>query len=305
MPACPAPVHPPVIVTRPQPEADLWAQQLQRLGHDAWAMPMLDIRPSDNPATQAALRMLLSQIGRFRALMFVSPAAVRHFFAQPLVRDAMKTHGLLAPHHGARHGSGSSLRYWAPGAGTRRALLAQGIPANLLDAPPEDAPQFDSEALWPVVKPQLHRGDTVVIVRGSDDGPSPQGSGRAWLGEQLTRAGVHLHWLAVYERYAPEATPQLCAQLHALLSRPKGVVWLVSSAQCLAHMHTLAGQVVQGTATTSARASPESTVTFWEPHTAMTTHARIAQAARHCGFGKVLCVAPTVQAVDAALRSLD
>lgn len=295
MPAHPASAHPPVVVTRPQPEAGLWTQQLQQLGHDARALPMLDIRRSDGPATQAALRGLLSQIGRFRALMFVSPAAVRHFFAQPLVRDAMQAHGLPGFHHVAGHDagpdSGSGPRYWAPGAGTRRALLAQGIPANLLDAPPEDAPQFDSEALWPVVQPQLHSGDAVVIVRGSDDGASPSGSGRAWLGEQLTRAGVHLHWLAVYERHAPETTPQLCAQLHALLGHPGGAAWLVSSTQCLTHLHALAAQAALGTA-----------ASIWKPHTAITTHARIAQAAQRCGFGQVLCVPPTVPAVHAALR---
>lgn len=72
---------PTVVVTRPQPDAALWVQQLQDAGLQACALPMMVIGPSRSPAAIASLQQTLPQLARYRALMFVSGNAVRYFFA--------------------------------------------------------------------------------------------------------------------------------------------------------------------------------------------------------------------------------
>jgi len=70
-------------------------------------------------------------------------------------------------------------RAWAPGPGTARALQQAGWPAARLDSPPTEAAQFDSEALWQRVAPQVRPGARVLIgarARGgqtSEPGPAP------------------------------------------------------------------------------------------------------------------------------------
>ena len=66
-----------------------------------------------------------------------------------------------------------------------------GLGPDRIDQPPADAPQFDSEHLWPVVSSQARPGARVLVVRGvsaSADGVpagGAEGSGREWLLEQV------------------------------------------------------------------------------------------------------------------------
>ena len=92
--------------------------------------------------------------------MFVSSNAVRYFYQS-------NTHlaGVKYDFHATKY------RAWAPGLGTRDALLAASVPADAIDAPAADAKQFDSEALWSLVQSQVKAGDKVLIVRGCSVGP--------------------------------------------------------------------------------------------------------------------------------------
>ena len=99
--------------------------------------------------------------------MFVSSNAVRYFYPSnmPLAGEfiayaAIKNIVNLAV-------KTAKPRMWATGPGTRDALLAQSVPADLIDSPASDAAQFDSETLWNRVKNQVKPGDKVLIVRGS------------------------------------------------------------------------------------------------------------------------------------------
>ena len=153
---------PTVVVTRPQPDAALWVQQLQDAGLQACALPMMVIGPSSSPAAIASLQQTLPQLARYRALMFVSGNAVRYFFA------ALQAQAITPP---------VQTQYWSPGPGTSKALLSEGISAQSLIQPAPDAPQFDSEALWAQARHHIQPGDRVLIVRGGD-GSQPGGQGR-------------------------------------------------------------------------------------------------------------------------------
>jgi uroporphyrinogen-III synthase len=251
-----------VLVTRPESESRHWVEELRRRGFDAQALPLIEIAPV---ADAAALSSAWLQLDRYRAVMFVSGNAVRHFFGHP-----------------DRVGWPAQTRAWSPGTGTRQALLAAGVDPKLVDAPPPEAAQFDSESLWQQVASQVGNGDRVLIVRGADAlGAS---SGRDWLAEQLAAAGAQVEVVAAYLRRPPRLNAEQIAQAQQSRGQ-EGCFWLFSSSRAIAHLQALlpGGDWRQGRV--GAR------------------HPRIAQAARRAGFGVVCESRPSMDAVVAALKS--
>jgi uroporphyrinogen-III synthase len=265
-----------IIVTRVQPQAQQWVAQLQQLGFDAQALPLIEVRAvADAALLQAAWRGLPN----YAAVMFVSRAAVDFFFKEnrPL---ALVNKGLDAIKN----------RYWATGPGTTQALLAQGLVAAQIDSPSEQAGQFDSEALWAGVQSQIKPGDRVLIVRGDSAGDGPQagvmrpGVGRDWLAEQLTQAGARVSFVVAYRRGPPLWSA--AEQAFAAASASEGALWLFSSSEAVAHLKDLLPG--QG----------------WAFARALATHPRIADAARLQGFGQVAVTRPALTDVVASIKSL-
>ena len=273
-----------VIVTRPAREAAQWVQELSQQGVRAQALPLIQVGPVPELAPlQAAWR----QLPAFAAVMFVSANAAEQFFAaKPASASttAFTAEGALQP------------RAWATGPGTTAALLRAGVAPAVLDAPPADAAQFDSEALWARVSHQVQAGSRVLIVRGRDAvaldatgaadtvAPDAAGVGRDWLAQRLQQAGARVEWVVAYQRTAPVwlAPERALAQQAA----SDGSVWLFSSTQAVTHLLAL----LPGQAWTAARA--------------VATHARIAQALRNAGFGRVTESRPTLRDVMASIESM-
>lgn len=269
-PAGPA-AAPRLIVTRPQPEAGRWVAALAAQGQPALALPLIEIAPL--PPGAARLPSPSSLRGH-AALMFVSAAAVRAFFA--LVPPAQA----LAP----------GARCWSTGPGTAAALRRAGVPEAAIDTPPEAARQFDSEALWALAQPQLRHGTRVLIVRGGDAAGRP--AGRDWLARTLAAAGAEVGTAVVYRRLAPAFDAALRAQVGAALAARD--VWLFSSSEAVAHLQ--AADRGEGERAGQWRAA-------WAGARAIATHARIAAAARAAGFGRVQTAAPVLADVLARLRA--
>ena len=257
-----------LVVTRPQPDASLWVQQLNAAGVEAVALPMMEIGPSKSPQAFAAVTQALQQLECYRALMFVSVNAVRHFFAQ------LRLHNLTL---------GREHQFWSPGPGTSKALLAEGIHASSLIQPAEDAPQFDSDTLWLEAQKHIAAGDKVLIVRGGD-GTQSTGHGRQWLTEQLQRCGVQVDFAPIYERHPPANTHQLQQHIESL--HQQHAAWLFSSSECIQNL---------------LKCSPHRS---WSAHTALVTHPRIALQATQAGFGNIVETLPTVQAIAGSIKSL-
>ena len=250
---------PTVLVTRPADDAQRWVRVLQAQGLEAQALPLIDIAPVlDAAALDAAWQALPG----LHALMFVSAHAVSHFFA------------------GRPRAWPPALRALAPGPGTARALVAHGVPAECVDTPPQDAAQFDSEALWQQVGARDWAGRRVRLVRGRDEHGAEASAGRNWLAERLAERGAHVDALAVYQRAAPRFTP---AQLERLAAaQHDGTVMLLSSSQAIAHLPPGLD---------------------WRQAQALATHPRIAEAARRAGFGRVSQSRPTLADVTASIKS--
>jgi uroporphyrinogen-III synthase len=264
-----------IIVTRVQPQAQQWVAQLQQLGFDAFALPLIEVRAiADAALLQAAWR----ELPNYAAVMFVSRVAVDFFFrekkALTLINKALDA---------------IKIRYWSTGPGTANALLAQGVAAAQMDSPSALAGQFDSEALWARVQSQVKPGDRVLIVRGDNEGdeaPSQQprpGVGRDWLADQLTQAGAQVRFVVAYRRGPPVWTVAELALARA--SAVDGALWLLSSSESVTHLQDLLpGQ-------------------NWAGARALTTHPRIAEAARQQGFGQVAVTRPTLIDVVASIKS--
>lgn len=272
-----------VIVTRPEPEVAAWVQALQAAGWPAQALPLIDIAKPADALVRERLRQAQAHWLDTDAIMFVSAAAVQHFFSGVVQ---------AAPATSVR------TRFWAPGPGTARvlaqALAAHGLGAEHIDAPAADAAQFDSESLWPVVASQLRPGQRILIVRGaSQDAAAPwsteptepllAGNGRDWLIRQCQAAGAQVQACVAYERRAPVLTPEQHTVMQDAMGA--GSVWLFSSSEALVHLRHLVP------------------LCDWSPASALATHPRIAAAARAAGFGRVVDTRPALPDVLRALKS--
>ncbi|MDO8418469.1 MAG: uroporphyrinogen-III synthase, partial [Rubrivivax sp.] len=67
-----------LIVTRPRAQAAAWVRELQALGQQVSALPLIDIAPLDDPAP---LLRAWQGLEAYALVMFVSANAVQHFLA--------------------------------------------------------------------------------------------------------------------------------------------------------------------------------------------------------------------------------
>ena len=258
-----------VIVTRPGREAQAWAEALLSRGVPCDALPLIEIAALPDPKD---LAQAWRDVPRHMALMFVSANAVRFFMAARPTNQPMPR-----------------CRAWSTGPGTRAALLAAGWPEALIDSPGEDAPQFDSEALWDLVAHRVQASvaststkPSVLIVRGAD--ARGQLAGRDWLAQQLENAGLEVLQAVAYVRQAPVLTP--AQQSLAWQAVADGSAWLFSSSEAAQHL---------------LLACPDLPLTQAR---ALATHPRIAQRLQASGWGRVDLVPAGVDAQAQSIKSL-
>jgi len=164
------------------------------------------------------------------------------------------------------------------GPGTTQALLRMGLPTEAIVEPAPDSVQFDSEALWRRLAGREWRGAPVLVVRG--DG------GRDWLARTLRERGAQVAFVSAYQRAAPRFDAGQRQLLDEAIANPVDHLWLFSSSEAIEHLMA---------------ASPGAA---WSGANALTTHPRIAQQARDCGFGVVHEARPTLEAVVACIQSI-
>lgn len=259
-----------VIVTRPQLEAQAWADALQSHGVPCETLPLIEIAAWPDAA---ALAQAWQAVSGHWALMFVSANAVRFFMA---ARPA----GMPLP----------TCRAWSTGPGTRAALKAAGWPEERIDSPDETSPQFDSEALWALVEGRVRAAvetssDTqpaVLIVRGAD----AQGrlAGRDWLALQMAAAGLAVHQTVAYVRRPPRLTPAQQERAHQAMR--DGSRWLFSSSEAAVFLR----QACSDLPLDQARA--------------LATHPRIAQKLKESGWPCVDLVPAGLEAQALSIKSL-
>lgn len=251
-------------VTRAPEDARAWILGLNDMGFDAQPMPLMAIGPAPD---QHALRSTWQHLDQYQAVMFVSANAVRYFWQASPVSEGVLPWG--------------GQRAWVTGPGSQDALLKVGVPLHAIDAPPWDAVQLDSEALWSVVASQIHAGLRVLVVRGCD--AQGQVTGRDWLVTQLQAAGVQVDQIAAYQRKKPELSQVQLAAVRQSVER--GAVWLFSNSEAIFNLK---------------EALPDQD---WRGAKAVATHPRIANNAKQAGWGSVAIAQPALQAVASSIKS--
>ena len=248
-----------VLVTRPAAQAGSWIERLRARGLDAEALPLIEIAGVDDPRPVVdAWHSLASR----RLVFFVSANAVEHFFAA-------RPDGVAWP---------ADVEAAVPGPGTATTLRSLGGDAIVVVAPPDDAPQLDSEALWMRLRERDWRDGSVLVVRG--DG------GRDWLADRFVQAGASVDAVSAYRRVVPAFAGDDRRRLDDALASPASV-WLFSSSEAIANLQAIVG---------SGR---------FAGARAVATHPRIATKAREAGFGTVVDVAPGLDAVVACIQSIE
>lgn len=169
------------------------------------------------------------------------------------------------------------LRAGATGPGTLESLHRAGVPASACVAP--SGPPYDSASLWAQLRTESWAGLSVLIVRG--DG------GRDEFAQSLREAGADVDFVQAYRRGLPAWSANERAVADAAVAAPQRHVWLLSSGEAVGHL----GRLLPGAAWAHARG--------------LASHERIAARARDAGFGRVAEAPPTIEAVLAALRSLE
>jgi len=252
-----------LLVTRPQPQADAWVARLREHGIDAAALPLLAI---DAVVDLSELHAAWRDLPRYVMVMFVSPNAVSHFFA-------------ARPAELAARGWPAGIRAGATGPGTVQALQLAGVPTAMCVAPPADAAQFDSYALWAQLRCESWTGREVLVLRG--DG------GRDEFATYLRGAGAAVHFTQAYHRGPARPNASERALLADAVASPASHLWWLSSAEAVGYLSQLAPGV------------------DWRAAQALASHPRIAARAREIGFGCVIEAAPTLEAVTAALTDIE
>jgi uroporphyrinogen-III synthase len=257
---------------------------------NAVALPLIDVGPVPN---KQSLQEAWARLHTFDAVMFVSSNAVEQFFA---------SNTTVAPVFTAQ--SAIKTRAFSTGPGTVAALLRAQVALQFLDAPDLQAGQFDSEALWAVVRQQVQPGFRLLIVRGTDmaadtvdvdvdmggkgTGDEPAagdaGQGRDWFAHQAAAAGATVEFVVAYQRMCPQLTA--AEQALAQQAASDGSVWLFSSSQAIAHLQACC---------------PKQS---WQQARAVVSHPRIGLAAREAGFAVVCESRPTPDALIASIKSL-
>ena len=264
-----------VIVTRPAREAQAWVELLQAAGCLATGLPLIDIvGPPDPDSVARAWR----QLPTYDAAMFVSGNAVDHFFASKPALDTVDSAQAAI-----------KIRAFVTGPGSYAALQRAGVDPSMIDAPDTKQGQFDSEALWAVIRHRVGPGYRVLVVRGTTTTSQTEwgadaGVGRDWFSRQIIAAGGHVEFVVAYQRRRPVSTSQMLTGIQSAFDSK--AVWLFSSSEAIANLIELA---------------PDHQ---WNGQRAVCTHGRIAQAARAAGFGVVCESRPVLAAVVASIESL-
>lgn len=195
-----------ILVTRPAGQAGHLCGLLETAGHEAIALPTIEIL---NPADSYRLEALTDTLEDYDLAVFVSVNAVR-----------MGIEFIL----NQREWPGNT-RIATVGASSADALLPYGLSVDLV---PEH--QFNSEALLALDEMQDMSGQCVVIFRGN--------GGREVLRDALLARGADVDYVEVYQRACPAVDAQ---RMKTLLQRDYLGCITITSNEALQNLYAMAG----------------------------------------------------------------
>lgn len=277
-----------VLVVRPQPQADAWANAIEEAGWRSLALPLIQIQGRD---MAGYIQMHIELMKVAKAFMFVSRHAF-HFWWSSLPLSFQKelinqwqSFSLTAP------------QIWVTGASTAQIVQeALRIDARYIKQPLSTESQ-DSESLWKQVAQHITVNDQVWIIRGSDaQDASIQGSGRSWLGDQIQKQGGRVFYLSSYQRLARDFSdfinkPCYASLESALLKRDQEIIWILNSDLLIQQAARYCRQLQGGQGIESPLHGQ-----------AWVSHQKMKALAQQAGWSKVQCVEGGLPFILAALK---
>ena len=167
-----------ILITRPQAQAVLWADQLRKLGAVITCSPMLLIKPLNDETSKQRIRNRISDLDKYQKIIFISQNAVNFGFEwidqywpqlpidQKLLAIGSTTASLLE----------KKLSQWGGNI---------GFPLQAMN----------SEALLALPALQFVQDEKILICRGQ--------GGRTYLAESLEHRGAQVDSCELYQRCAP------------------------------------------------------------------------------------------------------
>ncbi|MET3507126.1 uroporphyrinogen-III synthase [Halalkalibacter oceani] len=208
-----------ILVTRAKEQAEALSALIRRHGGTAIEVPLIAFQaPADGARSEAVLK----QLDSYKWLVFTSANGVRFFFER--LRELRLT------------GQSLPVNIAAVGSKTEAALSRYGLRADLI---PES---FVAEGLLEALSPKVERGDRLLLARGN--------LGRSLLPNELTKLGVQVEELIVYETVCP---PSAKAELRAALEHTTLDYVTFTSSSTVSHYAELLKELEAEGVTASAK----------------------------------------------------
>lgn len=244
-----------VLITRPQAQAESWAQALGARGVDARCVPVLVLEPLRDEAERQAIKNCIVDVDLYQKAIVVSRNAV-DFAMQWL--DAWWPQ---LP---------TGIEWFAVGKTTADALAAHGVSVSALEQASDGA--MTSETLLDAEALQQVAGEKIVIFRGQ--------GGRGHMGEILRARGASVDYCELYRRGVP---PQAATSLAALIGEQRWApdIIAVHSGESLQHLTQILNDV-------SVLTGEPLLADNWRQIALMVPGERVASLAKDAGFKQVV-----------------
>ena len=195
-----------ILVTRPAGQAGHLCGLLEAAGHEAIALPTIEIL---NPADSYRVEALVDTLEDYDLAVFVSVNAVR-MGVEPILNQRDWP---------------DNTRIATVGASSAEALLPYGLSVDLMPGH-----QYNSEALLALEELQDMSGQNVVIFRGN--------GGRELLRDTLLARGADVDTVEVYQRTCPAVDAQY---MQTLLQPGYLDCITITSNEALQNLYAMAG----------------------------------------------------------------
>jgi uroporphyrinogen-III synthase len=259
-----------VVITRPEVQAVVWAEQLVQLGFTARRLNLLEICPLVEESQTRAIKNKVLDFDLYQKVIFVSQNAVEHGMRW------LEDYWPQLP---------MGIDYFAIGATTAKRLATYGVAVK--DLAVSESGSMTSEELLKAEQLQHINGEKILIFRGV--------GGRGHLAEELRKRGAYVDYCEVYSRNLPvTAQAQLSELFNATAQGTEECIISLHSGESLHNLIALIGTLSEIDAVVAKRQVQESLL--------LVPSQRVLNAAKELGFTRLICAEnATDKAMTAAL----
>jgi uroporphyrinogen-III synthase len=201
-----------IVVTRPQAQAEPWAERLRNLGAETSVISLLEIVPVSEMEQIQSVKNCILDFDLYHKAIFVSQNAVEQGF------DWLDNYWPQLP---------IGVDFFAVGETTAKQLESRG--ARVTDLAQTQTGAMTSEALLQSPALASVAGDKIVIFRGL--------GGRPHIGEVLSERGARVTYCELYERQLPPEAYAAFQQL--LMKKHQFLVIVLFSGEALDNLLTI------------------------------------------------------------------